>query len=1046
MLLLLPLVVWSQTLDLSGKWGFQLDPTDFERAFQNAGAHRDPLADSIILPGTTDTNQKGIATTSAPINRLSRLYEYVGPAWYQKIVTIPDSWSGKRIELLLERVLWISSLYVDGDLVGEDKSFSTPHIYQLTDVLTPGRHTLAICIDNRVPAEFDRWCHAFSEYTQTAWNGIVGRIELIATDPVAFNDIQIYPDPASKSARIVCDLSNMAGLQFTGQIILQAHSLNPEKPINTPQISVPITETSAQVTIQLPMGDTCLLWDEFAPDLYELSACLSVQSGDDTYSDTRTLNFGMRHYGTDDHHFTINGRKIALRGTLECAIFPLTGYANMTESGWLRICQIVKSYGLNHIRFHSWCPPEAAFRAADQVGIYLQPELPCWTEVGNNDMLNGFYRQEMDRILKSYGNHPSFVQLCMGNELRGDFDYLAGLIQQGKAIDPRHLYSGATARKHLTEDEYYVSHRNDAGGMTTYGARGPQTDYDLNAAYQILKVPGVAHEVGQRAVYPNFKEIDKYTGVLYPRNFQKFKQALQQHHMLHQADDFYRASGQMTAFLYKESIEALLRTSQCGGFQLLDLHDFPGQGTALVGLLDPFWDSKGIISPEQFRQFCGPIVPLAKFHKREYYYDETFEADIEIYHYYNQPLKNLIPHWTLTDTSGSIIRTGVLPETTISVSTVSSLGHLSISFNAIKIPNKLTLTIHVGQDIRNSWEIWVYPRDHTPIDHNSFVEADTLEEAITGLNAGRNVLLLPDIRKIEGKQGSFQNHFWNPIMFRWEPMTMGALIQDKHPMFKDFPTEFYTNWQWWHIINHSRTMMLDQATPDLTPTLQVIDTYDRCLKLGTIFEAKVAGGKLLMASIDFNTNQQNRPASQQLLHSLRGYIAGPSFNPTVELSAEFIASLFKKPSLMTGASIVLCDSYENGNEPDKAIDDDPQTIWHTAYSSPGTFAITDKLPEKNYPHEIQIKLAGTRTFKGFRYVPRSDGVNGYVATYEFYISMDGQNWNPCLAQGRFPRNAKTKEVLFVQPVQAGYIRFVALNGFEGQKWASMAELELIPAY
>ncbi len=663
----------AQTLDLSGQWGFQLDPADFERAFENSGAHRDPLGETVTLPGTTDTNHKGVKTTSKPINRLSRIYEYSGPAWYQQIIEIPASWEGKSIELYLERILWISSLYIDGALIGEVRSFSTPHVYDVSSVLAPGRHTLSICVDNRVPKAFDRWSHAFSEYTQTAWNGIVGRIELRAFDPLNIQDLQIYPDAGKKTARVVCSIENTNQAKVDGSIKIVAEAVNSPKSHKTQPVSVHFSGSERLIRIEseLPMGSEVQLWDEFSPVLYRLTADLSAGGT----STSRTGNFGMRTFSSEESHFTINDGKVFLRGTLECAVFPLTGYPDMTVEGWTRICRTIKEYGLNHIRFHSWCPPEAAFEAADRMGVYLQVELPAWTEMGVDPMLNEFFEQELDRILAAYGNHPSFVMLCMGNELRGDFDYIAKLITRAKQQDPRHLYSGSTARKHLPEDQFYVSHVTSAGGITTYGARGPQTDYDLRNSYAVLIVPGVAHEVGQRAVYPNFEEIKKYAGVLYPRNFEVFRGALEDHGMSSRAKDFFRTSGQMTALLYKESIEALLRTPNCGGFQLLDLHDFPGQGTALVGILDPFWDSKGIISAEQFREFCGPTVLILRLPKRTYFSDEPFSALVELYHYASQPLENLQPTWEIR-TAGSesrIVASGVFEKRTIAVGTLDSL-------------------------------------------------------------------------------------------------------------------------------------------------------------------------------------------------------------------------------------------------------------------------------------------------------------------------------------------------------------------------------------
>ncbi len=906
----------TEVIDLTGMWGFQLDPNDFERAFENSGAHKDQLSDRVALPGTTDSNKKGIPTTGKPVNRLSRYFEYTGPAWYQKDIVIPEAWSGKSVQLFFERILWISSVYVDGRLCGGEKSFSTPHSYDLSGFLTPGKHRLTVCIDNRVGPEFDRWSHAFSEYTQTCWNGIVGRMELRAFNPLHFNNIQVYPDIVNKRVRVKCTLVNQTGHPVSGAIMLSAASVGTGVVHQVPGISVPFSGSGEEIRVEseLMMGRDVSLWDDFSPALYQLTADLTESADRKSATDTRTVTFGMREIGTDGAHFTLNGRKIFLRGTLECAVFPLTGYPDMSVGGWLRICNTVKSYGMNHIRFHSWCPPEAAFVAADQTGILLQVELPFWSEATSvTDPLCLFLKDEMSRILERYGNHPSFALLCMGNELRGNFDFMAGLVKYGRDNDPRHLYSGSTARKHLPEDQFYVSHQTSAGGITTYGARGPQTDYDLRKGYDVLKVPGVAHEVGQRAVYPNFDEIGKYTGLLYPRNFELFRDTLEKHGMPDQAKDFYRVSGNMTVMLYKESIEALLRTPNCGGFQLLDLHDFPGQGTALVGILDPFWDSKGFITPEMWRRFCGPVVPILRMPKREYFNDESFTAEAEIYNYSPEPLGGTNLSWDIRSSENKVIASGKFKSQVIPVSSLTPVGSIKASLAKIGTPQKLTVTVYAGQDIHNEWDIWVYPKKNPVAGNGEFLVSARMDEAaMAALDAERKVLLLPDLTQLNGKKGSFQNHFWCPIMFRWEPMTMGTLVMNLHPAFREFPSEFYTGWQWWNIISRAVTLDLEGTPVSFRPILQSIDTYDRCLKEGIIFEAKVGKGRLLMAAIDFNTDSANRPAARQLLYSLKKYVASDEFNPQQELPVSFISAMFRKPTLTSGARVILSDSYETG--------------------------------------------------------------------------------------------------------------------------------------
>ena len=1036
-----------QTIDLSGTWGFQLDPNDFERAFENSGAFKDLLLDKITLPGTTDSNQKGIKTTNKPINRLSRFYEYTGPAWYQKDILIPEDWKGKSVQLFFERILWISSVYVDGKLAGTEKSFSTPHRYDLTSVLTPGRHRITVCVDNRVGPEFDRWSHAFSEYTQTCWNGIVGKMELRAFNPIHFKSIQVYPDVDKRRARVRFTLNNPAGNPVTGMIFLSAKAVNSELNHQTPELNISFSGSTEQIIAEaeLEMGAATQLWDDFSPALYELTAYLAGTADKKTIGDSRTVTFGMREIDTDGAHFTLNNRKIFLRGTLECAIFPLTGYPDMTVGGWLKICKTVKEYGLNHIRFHSWCPPEEAFMAADQTGILLQVELPFWSEATKpTDPLCIFLKDEMGRILERYGNHPSFALLCLGNELRGNFDFMADLVKYGRATDSRHLYSGSTARKHLPEDQFYVSHQTSAGGITTYGAKGPQTDYDLRKAYEVLKVPGVAHEAGQRAVYPNFDEIKKYTGLLYPRNFEVFRDTLKKHGMLDQAKDFFNVSGNMTVMLYKETIEALLRTPNSGGFQLLDLHDFPGQGTALVGILDPFWDSKGLVTPEKWREFCGPTVPILRMPKREYFNDEAFMASAEIYHYGKEPIIGANLSWDIKSADNKIVASGKFKKQIIQVSSLTPIGDIKASLSRISAPQKLTVTVYTGIDIQNEWNIWVYPKRMPLVKQDKFLIASAMDDqTLSALKDGKNVLLLPDIKQLIGKKGSFQNHFWCPVMFRWEPMTMGTLVKNQHPAFRDFPSEFYTEWQWWNIVSNAVTLDLEKTPAAFRPILQSIDSYDRCLKEGIIFEAKVEKGKLLMAAIDFEKNLETRPATQQLLYSLKKYMSGNEFNPDQTLPVEFITAMFKEASLTAGAKVILCDSYETGYEPGRIIDNDLSTIWHTAYDNPGSLAVTNKLVETDYPHEVQIELAAETAFKGFVYYPRTDGRNGWVSDYAFYVSSDGKNWGNPVIQGRLAQTDQPKEVLFPSAQKAKYIRFVALKGFGGQMWASMAELMLV---
>ena len=380
---------------------------------------------------------------------------------------------------------------------------------------------------------------------------------------------------------------------------------------------VGIDSLVAQVGIEqtISLGKQIKLWDEFNPFLYEFETTLLV----DGKQDTRTITFGMRNVEQGKHHVRLNGHDIHLRGVLDCAVFPLTGYPSTYVDDWKRIFSTIKEYGMNHVRFHSWCPPEAAFMAGDELGMYLQAELPMWIkDVGKYPARRDFFEKEMYAILDTYGNHPSFILMCNGNENEGDFAVLEDLVKKAQTYDNRRLYSASTARTHTASDQYYVSHVTSKGWITVYEGT-PSTDWDRNKESDI-DVPVIAHETGQRCMYPNFDEIRKYTGVLEARNFEVFRERLTKNGMLHQANDFFKATGAHTVLQYKEVNESLLRTRTSGGFQLLGLADFPGQGSAFVGILDAFWESKGLVSPEKFRESCAPTVLLARLQKNELFF------------------------------------------------------------------------------------------------------------------------------------------------------------------------------------------------------------------------------------------------------------------------------------------------------------------------------------------------------------------------------------------------------------------------------------------
>jgi hypothetical protein len=608
---------------------------------------------------------------------------------------------------------------------------------------------------------------------------------------------------------------------------------------------------------------------------------------------------------------------------------------------------IAKSYGINHYRFHSWCPPEAAFEAADELGMYFQAEIPNKSSAFGvpeskeaaehnidrldvestlkNKSLYEYAKREGELIFKAFGNHPSFVMFTLGNEL-GRSQGMFEIVSHFQKIDPRHLYAQGTNNVHwnpnLAEgDDFWVTGKTSKtlplrGSFSTLDFpnphiehRSPSTMVDFSESISGIPVPLIGHETGQFQVYPDYREIPKYTGVLKARNLEAFRERLREAGMLEQAHDFVRASGALSAICYREDIEAALRTPGLGGFQLLDLQDFPGQGTALVGMLNVFMESKGLITPEAWRQFCCETVPLLRMKKYTWTTDETFIGRVQIAHYGPADLPDARVTWTVTGSDGQKIAAGAFDPVTIEQGKVFEVDMFSLPLGDIAAPQKLTITMAIeGTKYRNDYEIWVYPpKVNTSVPSgvlvtHSFTAAATQKY----LAAGGKVLLLPKLDELPHSiKGAFQTDFWCFPMFRRgaerqgievAPGTLGMLCNPATPALAHFPTEFHSNWQWWHLVKNSRPIILDDTPDNYRPTVQVVDNFARNHKLGLIAETKVGQGKLLICAIDL-LGHQDKPEARQLLYSLLRYLDSAAFAPQAELDGELLKKLLPGRSL-----------------------------------------------------------------------------------------------------------------------------------------------------
>jgi hypothetical protein len=1024
-------------MSLAGPWAFRIDPekTGERQKWQSAS-----LPDQVNLPGTMDENRKGPLNTKKPdFEILYRLYQYYGAAWYQREVEIPENWRGKHISLFLERCHWETSLWVDDQSIGMRDSLSTPHVYDLSQSLSPGKHRITLRVDNSFKYDVGGWAHSASDQTQTRWNGVIGRMELQATDPVWIQDVQAYPDVDNQSARLKVTVGSMLPANVACSIKAGVESQVANSGIKSVEARFAVNAGLQTVDIELPLPKNTALWDEFSPALHDITLSLSGIDAGRRFGDRKVLTVGWRKLGMSlSKQFSLNDRTLYLRGTLECCIFPKTGYPPTDLASWSRIIAICQSYGLNHMRFHSWCPPEAAFEAADRLGFLLQVEAPCW--VGNWGKIkerDEWVRGEIRRILDTYGNHPSFILMSMGNEPGGDYSVIHDYVKMAQSHDARHKYTAGTGWGAGAADDFIVTQEGR-------GVRGPGTSHDIQSLFAKKTRPVISHEIGQWAVYPNFDEMKKYDGILRAKNFEIVQDDLKAKGMLALAPQFVRSSGLFMAQLYKEEIELLLRTRGHGGFQLLDLHDFPGQGTSLIGILDPFWDSKGFISPEEWRRFCSPTVPLLRLNKRTFTANEALSAQVDIAHFGARDLRKAEPIWSIADDAGRVIANGAFPLQTIPTGQLTALGLIETSLSESSATRRLTVSVGVKNSaVLNAWRIWVYPAEvQTNIPPGILFAREWNDAARQALADGGKVLLSPDRFSLaQSIQGSFKPVFWNPVMFKGGPNTMGILCDPRHPALALFPTDMQTDWQWFDLLENSRSVVLDGLPADFTPIVRVVDNYVRNRKLGNLFEARIGKGRLIVSSIDLAGKLDRRPANRQMLHSLLAYMESDAFKPSSELTIEQIGSLFRSSEqgvlVRNGAKVVRVDSEdaESQNTADKAIDGEPNTIWHTEWvkAKPG------------FPHEIVIDMQKTMALSGFRMLPRQDMANGWISRYEFYVGQDGKTWGAPAASGAFDQDDQEKVVKFPAIQTGRFIKLVALEGVNGNPFAAVAELDVTPA-
>lgn len=911
-------------LSLAGSWRVRLDLEDVGRA---EGWHQKPLVEPqrMELPGTTDlaglgpaldpdtlrypvefpyTRFPGVSPAERADERgfLVRPHLVLGPVWYERDLEVPDDWRDRRLIVHLERALWQTDLWLDGRPCGTANSLATPHVHDVGRV-APGRHRLTLRVDNRMSLNLSTITHAYGPETQSRWNGVIGALELRALPAMAIRGLQVFPAPDRRSVGVILKVDGDDGQGRVGEALVQLslRSHMGGRALATAELPVRSGLGETTVETRLAWDQPAEPWDEFRPNRYRVEA--GLRTGDGAVSRS-AATFGFRRIERQGRALLVNGRRIFLRGTLDCAVYPKSGHPPMTEVEWERVFRTVKQHGFNHVRFHTWCPPEAAFEVADRLGLYLMPETAAWIDdwtretegrppaIGRDAKVNEFIRDEIRRIGEAYGNHPSFVLFCVGNEfgMQGtDWEAVAGWVAEAKARDPRRLYLGTTARRSLAPDDFWVTHA--VHGKAARGVGPPRTDWDFSEAAEASGVPIIAHETGQRPVFPDYADLlPKFTGPLRPLNYQRLRERLAAHGLTEQIKDFETASARFQWVQYKAEHEALRRTADFAGYQLLMLNDFTGQSEALVGILDPFWESKGVVPAAEIRAWNQETVPLARFPKYTWSTLEAFRAQLEVAHHGPHDLEAVPVDWKLIGERNRSLGEGSLGPRRIPTGGITRLGQAEVSMGELTRPVVLTLRLRVGEAI-NNWSIWAYPPPPDETDEGLVVTGTYGEPAERALAEGRPVILLAHgVQGPRAARTGFESVYWSAGWWGNEFSSLGIRCDPRHPALAGFPNQGHSDWQWWELTQGATTFRLEGAPRGFRPVVQAVPDFHFGSLLGQVFEAKVGGGRLLVCGYDLERDLDRRPAARQFRASLWRYAKSPGFRPRETLAPALVRS------------------------------------------------------------------------------------------------------------------------------------------------------------
>ncbi|MGH9160898.1 MAG: glycoside hydrolase family 2 protein [Vicinamibacteraceae bacterium] len=891
-------------IDLNGTWELRLDPRNRgeTEGWQTIDV---PFEQSIDVPGAWQA--QGVGQRSGSLR-----HDYTGAAWYRKRVAIPATWKGKVVRLRIGGAHRYTALFVNGVRIGEHRGFSAPFQFDVTGHLRPGAdNVIVLRISNpgSVPTLSPREQRGdrptgMLNYLGN-WGGIYGHVELQASEPTWIEDVYVRPDIERGVARFRVTVRSREAEAYPAELRVLV------SPSHESRTSLRISrgdDTVVDVEVPIP---NARLWSPEHPHLYE--AAVTLWRGETEY-DRLDERFGMREVSTDGNVLLLNGKPLYLRGYGDDNIEVLTGFPPASREVYLKRLRLARSFGFNAVRFHSMTPAEELFHAADEVGILVMAELPvAYTQyfLPHRDLLRG----ELERIVRTFRNRPSFLSIALGNELNEDWletdaekkrlqDTVAQLYHVAKKLHPDGLV--------LSNDGYIVR----------------PTDMVSHFDDGLPDLPTIKHEFGgYYCSLPDISLIDRFTGVLLPTWLDAKKRWVHERDLTEQYPLYLRHSQRLQQLGRKAQIENVRRQAHITGYHYWLIVDFPGgtgEGDSWEeGWFDYFWRPKGI-SPSEGREINAPVLPLvgADVDDRTLWRDSTKTIGVTVSNYGSDDLRGAQLSWKLLADDEVVVQEGDV-RIDVPMGSVAEVAEIAVRPPPGNEAQAFELEVAINGRHLNRWTLWAFPRDarlpqpEIPVYSTvkwagierfyPFVRRDAPDEDAEGLlvtsaldedtlrflRAGGRVWLLADSDQFAPRAGAG--------FFPEAGGALGTLVRD-HPAVDGFPHEGVCDLQFYNLLEGAVPFPLDDWPKEFQPIIGGIRTTASFLSktknlshVGYLFEARVGAGRLLVTTLRLRQHlDEAYPEAVHLFDRLLRYATGHRFAPAHAVDVEQLAPLMSR--------------------------------------------------------------------------------------------------------------------------------------------------------